>query len=60
MLLLSKDQELNHLRPVIDVIPNTISWIKKDLTYVGVNAALANMCDLEPQDFVGKFVGFIF
>lgn len=57
-LLLSKDQELNHLRPVIDVIPNTISWIKKDLTYVGVNAALAHMCDLEPQDFVGKFVGF--
>lgn len=58
VLLLSKDQELNHLRPVIDVIPNTISWIKKDLTYVGVNAALANMCDLQPQDFVGKFVGF--
>lgn len=58
VLLLSKDQELNHLRPVIDVIPNTISWIKKDLTYVGVNQALAQMCDLRPEDFVGKFVGF--
>lgn len=53
-----KEGELSSLRPVIDVIPNTISWIKRDLTYIGVNQALASMCKLAPSDFVGKFVGF--
>lgn len=53
-----KEGELSQLRPVIDVIPNTISWIKKDLTYIGVNLALAQMCKLTPKEFVGKFVGF--
>lgn len=53
-----KEGELLQLRPVIDVIPNTISWIKKDLTYIGVNQALAQMCKLSPKDFVGKLVGF--
>lgn len=53
-----RDEELSQLRPVIDVIPNTISWIKRDLTYIGVNQALAKMCQLTPIDFVGKFVGF--
>lgn len=55
---IKKESELSSLRPVIDVIPNTISWIKRDLTYIGVNLALANMCKLKPVDFVGKFVGF--
>lgn len=43
---------------IVDLIPNTISWIKKDLSYLKVNNALALTCGLTPEDFVGRSIGF--
>ncbi len=36
----------------------TISWIRSDLTYVGVNQLLSDLCHVPQQDFVDKQVGF--
>jgi C4-dicarboxylate-specific signal transduction histidine kinase len=51
-------EKYEKLNVIIDLIPNTISWINKDLTYFGVNQALAQTCGLTPSDFVGKKIGF--
>jgi len=54
----SLNKELNRLNVIIDLIPNTISWVNKDFTYFGVNRALSKTCGLEPKDFIGKPIGF--
>ncbi len=51
-------KEYERLSVIIDLIPNTISWINRDMTYFGVNKALADSCGVTPQDFVGKTIGF--
>lgn len=53
---IQKDHE--RLSVIIDLIPNTISWINRDMTYFGVNKALADSCGVTPQDFIGKMIGF--
>lgn len=50
--------EHERLSVIIDLIPNTISWVNRDMTYFGVNRALADTCGVTPQDFVGKTIGF--
>ena len=50
--------EFERLNVIIDLIPNTISWVNCDMTYFGVNSALANTCGVRPADFVGKTIGF--
>lgn len=50
--------EHERLSVIIDLIPNTISWVNRDMTYFGVNKALADTCGVTPQDFVGKTIGF--
>lgn len=51
-------EEHERLSVIIDLIPNTISWVNSDMTYFGVNKALADTCGVTPQDFVGKKIGF--
>lgn len=51
-------EEHERLSVIIDLIPNTISWVNSDMTYFGVNKALADTCNVTPQDFVGKKIGF--
>ncbi len=53
---MKKDYE--RLRVIIDLIPNTISWVNSDMTYFGVNRALADTCNVTPEDFIGKTIGF--
>ncbi|MBC7714210.1 MAG: PAS domain-containing sensor histidine kinase [Rhizobacter sp.] len=53
---IKKDYE--RLSVIINLIPNTISWINRDMTYFGVNKALADSCGVTPEDFVGKTIGF--
>ncbi len=50
--------EYERLKVIIDLIPNTISWVNSDMTYFGVNRALADTCNVTPDDFVGKTIGF--
>lgn len=56
--LIEKEKHLLDLMAIMDIVPNTISWINHDLTYVRVNKALADSCQLSPNDFVGKRIGF--
>jgi signal transduction histidine kinase len=49
--------ELGRFRLMVDMTPCTISWIKKDLTYAGVNKMLCELCEMEESDFVGQTVG---
>ncbi len=51
-------EEFERLNVIIDLIPNTISWVNRDMTYFGVNQALAETCGFTPAEFVGKTIGF--
>ncbi len=51
-------EEYDRLSVIIDLIPSTISWVNRDMTYFGVNKALADSCGVTPADFVGKTIGF--
>ena len=51
-------KEYQRLSVIINLIPNTISWVNSDMTYFGVNKALADSCNVSPSDFVGKTIGF--
>ncbi len=50
--------EHDRLSVIINLIPNTISWVNRDMTYFGVNKALADTCLVTPEEFVGKTIGF--
>ena len=52
------ESEHSRLRVILDTTPSTISWINEDMTYEGVNIALAQGCGLEIEDFPGKTIGF--
>lgn len=51
-------KEHERLNVIINLIPNTISWVNSDMTYFGVNKALADSCHVTPEEFVGKTIGF--
>ena len=51
-------KEYDRLNIIINLIPNTISWVNSDMTYFGVNKALAASCNATTADFVGKTIGF--
>lgn len=51
-------EEFDRLNVIINLIPNTISWVNRDMTYFGVNKALADTCNVTTEDFVGKTIGF--
>jgi len=55
----SIQDEYDRLSVIIDLIPNTISWVKSDMTYFGVNRALSESCGVAPEDFLGKNIGFL-
>ena len=47
------------LQMVLDESPVTISWVGSDLRYKGANRALAELCGVNCEEFVGKPVGFL-
>lgn len=51
-------KEYERLNVIINLIPNTISWVNSDMTYFGVNKALADSCHVTTADFIGKTIGF--
>ncbi|MGD9899814.1 MAG: GAF domain-containing protein, partial [Calditrichaceae bacterium] len=48
----------DQLRAVIDAVPGLISWVDKELKYVGANQFFANIFNKKPEEIVGKNVGF--
>ncbi|MDA8792614.1 HAMP domain-containing histidine kinase [Bacteriovoracaceae bacterium] len=53
-----KEKEERH-STLIDTVPGFVSWINRDLKYLGVNQHLANAYEAKIDDFVGKTVGFL-
>ena len=54
----NQQSDLEKFRLILDMTPCTISWIKNDLTYAGVNQFLADICQMKPEEFIGQKVGF--
>jgi signal transduction histidine kinase len=52
-------QTKEQLHAVLDAMPGTVSWLSSDLIYLGVNRMLANYCNLTPDCFVGRSLGFL-
>lgn len=52
-------QAKHQLQAVLDAVPWLVSWISRDLRYVGVNRQLASSFKLVPEDFIGKEIGFL-
>jgi signal transduction histidine kinase/ActR/RegA family two-component response regulator len=52
-------QTQEQLQAVLNALPGTVSWFTSDLTYLGVNQRLAQYCNLSPDDFQGKALGFL-
>jgi signal transduction histidine kinase len=50
--------DFERLNVIIDLIPNTISWVNRDMTYFGVNKSLAKTCGIPAEEFIGKKIGF--
>lgn len=54
-----EDKDVESLKYIIDHAPVTISWVTKDLVYLGVNQVLSEICGLAPEEFIGEKVGFM-
>lgn len=52
-------QKTSYIMALMNAIPGYVSWLKRDLTYIGVNEALAKDCGLSTDDFIGKKYGFM-
>ena len=49
----------NQLLAVLNTVPGAVSWISRDLHYLGVNKYLASLFGVTPQAFIGRKVGFL-
>lgn len=54
-LKVSQDQ----FKAVLNIVPGMVSWISSDLHYLGVNRYLANIFNLNPEDFINRHIGFL-
>ncbi len=45
------------LEVVLDAVPGVISWIGKDLRYLGLNGYIERLTGLSPSEYIGKEVG---
>jgi PAS domain S-box-containing protein len=54
-LLSAKDQ----LQAILEAVPGMVSWIDRDLRYIGVNRHLAETFNLPLDSFSGQDIGFL-
>lgn len=52
-------QTKEQLHTVLDAMPGTVSWLSSELHYLGVNEQLASLCQMTPEEFVGRPLGFM-
>jgi len=55
--ILSLESELKKFKLMADWSPCTISWIKDDLTYAGVNKTFCDVFDKLEEEFIGEEIG---
>ncbi|MCM0604642.1 MAG: PAS domain-containing sensor histidine kinase [Xanthomonadaceae bacterium] len=49
----------SHLMTLMNAIPGYVSWLKSDLTYIGVNESLSTVSGVTHEAFIGKPYGFL-
>ncbi|MGB3494827.1 MAG: PAS domain S-box protein [Elainellaceae cyanobacterium] len=49
----------DQLHAILETVPGIVSWISRDLRYLGVNRHLASMFGLSPEDFTNRDIGFL-
>ena len=49
----------SHIMTLMNAIPGFVSWLSSDLTYIGVNEALASASGVTQEAFLGKKFGFL-
>ena len=54
-LLSSHDQ----FQAILDAVPGGVSWLDRDLVYLGINSHLAQTFGLAPAEFIGHPIGFL-
>ena len=54
-LQISHDQ----FQAILDAVPGGVSWLDRDLRYLGVNAHLAQAFGMAPAEFTGQHIGFL-
>ncbi|HEY9810207.1 MAG TPA: EAL domain-containing protein [Halomicronema sp.] len=53
------EQLVAQLQNTLDAVPGIVSWIDSNLHYIKVNRHLADLFGLQPNDFIGKDIGFL-
>ncbi len=51
------EQEMNNMKMIVDNAPCTISWLNKDLKYIGVNKNMSEQFKIPQKDFENKSLG---
>ena len=54
-LQVSRDQ----FQAILDAVPGGVSWLNRDLVYLGINSHLAQTFGLVPAEFIGHPIGFL-
>ncbi len=49
----------DRFQAILDAVPGGVSWLDRDLIYLGINSHLAQTFGLQPQDFIGHPIGFL-
>ena len=49
----------DRFQAILDAVPGGVSWLDRDLVYLGINSHLAQTFGLSPTDFVGHPIGFL-
>ncbi|MGL5083358.1 MAG: transporter substrate-binding protein [Microcoleaceae cyanobacterium] len=47
------------LQTVLEAVPGTVSWVRSDSTYIEVNQRLADIHDLQREQFTDQHIGFL-
>ena len=49
----------DRFQAILDAVPGGVSWLDRELVYLGINSHLAQTFGLSPTDFIGHPIGFL-
>jgi diguanylate cyclase (GGDEF)-like protein/PAS domain S-box-containing protein len=49
----------DQFQAILDAVPGGVSWLDRDLKYLGINSNLAQTFGLAPAEFIGRRIGFL-
>ena len=49
----------DRFQAILDAVPGGVSWLDRDLVYLGINSHLAQIFGLNPGNFIGRPIGFL-